>query len=193
MTDKKNELTEEAFASIEPTKNILAGQEGLIRRPVFEGEFGKDQTFKGYEVAPVRVKSVYTKEDQLWVKFERLDGKEGFNTRIDNAYQQFRNTKEMTQEEIDKAEWMKARNKLDSPAFVQKMIHEGKDINSLMNVAGYTRERFEKTVEKSQGKSLQVPSKEELPSLSRADVPKPTHSKSKGQEKMQKKTGEIVM
>ena len=143
--------------------------------------------------APVRVKSVYAKEDQLWVKFERLDGKDDFNTRIDNAYQQFRNTKEMTQEEIDKAEWMKARNKLDSPAFVQKMIQEGKDINALMNVAGYTRERFEKIVEKSQGKSLEVPSKEELPSLSRADVPKPTRSKSKGQEKMQEKTGESVM
>ena len=87
----------------------------------------------------------------------------------------------------------KGSNKLDSPAFVQKMIHEGKDINALMNVAGYTRERFEKMVEKSQGKSLEVPSKEELPSLSRADVPKPTRSKSKGQEKMQEKTGEIVM
>lgn len=193
MADNKTELTEEAFASIEPTKNILAGQEGLIRRPVFEGEFGKEQTFKGYEIAPVRVKSVYAKEDQLWVKFERLDGKDGFNTRIDNAYQQFRNTKEMSLEEIDKAEWMKARNKLDSPAFVQKLIHEGKDINALMTVAGYTKERFEKMVEKSQGKSLEVPSKEELPSLSRADAPKQTRSKSKGQEKMQEKTGEIVM
>ncbi len=193
MAEQSSKALEETFADIEPTKNILAGQEGLIRRPVFEGEFGKEQKFKGYEIAPVRVKSVYAKEDQLWVKFERLDGKDGFNTRIDNAYQQFRNTKEMTQEEIDKAEWMKARNKLDSPAFVQKMIHEGKDINALMNVAGYTRERFEKMVEKSQGKSLEVPSNEELPSLSRADVPKPTHSKSKGQEKMQEKTGEIVM
>ncbi|MBR4127571.1 MAG: hypothetical protein IKR09_08350 [Alphaproteobacteria bacterium] len=193
MAEQSSKALEETFADIEPTKNILAGQEGLIRRPVFEGEFGKEQKFKGYEIAPVRVKSVYAKEDQLWVKFERLDGKDGFNTRIDNAYQQFRNTKEMTQEEIDKAEWMKARNKLDSPAFVQKMIHEGKDINALMNVAGYTRERFEKMVEKSQGKSLEVPSKEELPSLSRADVPKPTRSKSKGQEKMQEKTGEIVM
>ena len=193
MTEQSSKALEETFADIEPTKNILAGQEGLIRRPVFDGEFGKEQKFKGYEIAPVRVKSVYAKEDQLWVKFERLDGKDGFNTRIDNAYQQFRNTKEMTQEEIDKAEWMKARNKLDSPAFVQKMIHEGKDINALMNVAGYTRERVEKMVEKSQGKSLEVPSKEELPSLSRADVPKPTHSKSKGQEKMQEKTGEIVM
>ena len=195
MPENKSELTEEAFASFEPTKNILAGQEGLIRRPVFEGEFGKDQKFKGYEIAPVRVKSVYAKEDQLWVKFERLDGKDGFNTRIDNAYQQFRNTKEMTQEEIDKAEWMKARNKLDSPAFVQKMIHEGKDINALMTVAGYTKERFEKMIEKSQDKSnaMKIPSKEELPSLSRADVPKPTRSKSKGQEKMQEKSGEIVM
>jgi len=193
MAEQSSKALEETFADIEPTKNILAGQEGLIRRPVFDGEFGKEQKFKGYEIAPVRVKSVYAKEDQLWVKFERLDGKDGFNTRIDNAYQQFRNTKEMTQEEIDKAEWMKARNKLDSPAFVQKMIHEGKDINALMNVAGYTRERFEKMVEKSQGKSLEVPSKEELPSLSRADVPKPTRSKSKGQEKMQEKTGEIVM
>ena len=193
MADNTITASEETFANIEPTKNILAGQEGLIRRPVFDGEFGKEQKFKGYEIAPVRVKSVYAKEDQLWVKFERLDGKDGFNTRIDNAYQQFRNTKEMTQEEIDKAEWMKARNKLDSPAFVQKMIHEGKDINALMNVAGYTKERFEKTVEKKQGKSMEVPSKEELPSLSRADVPKPTRSKSKGQEKMQEKTGEIVM
>lgn len=195
MTDKFDIIETVSNTIIEPTKNILAGQEGLIRRPVFDGEFGKEQKFKGYEIAPVRVKSVYAKEDQLWVKFERLDGKDGFNARIDNAYQQFRNTKEMTQEEIDKAEWMKARNKLDSPAFVQKMIHEGKDINALMNVAGYTRERFEKMVEKSQGKSnaMEVPSKEELPSLSRADVPKPTHSKAKGQEKMQEKTGEIVM
>lgn len=193
MAEQSSKALEETFANIEPTKNILAGQEGFIRRPLFEGEFGKKQKFKGYEIAPVRVKSVYAKEDQLWVKFERLDGKDGFNTRIDNAYQQFRNTKEMTQEEIDKAEWMKARNKLDSPAFVQKMIHEGKDINALMNVAGYTKERFEKMVEKKQGKSMEVPSKEELPSLSRADVPKPTHSKSKSQEKMQEKTGEIVM
>lgn len=195
MAENTTTALEETFADIEPTKNILAGQEGLIRRPVFEGEFGKEQKFKGYEIAPVRVKSVYAKEDQLWVKFERLDGKDGFNTRIDNAYQQFRNTKEMTREEIDKAEWMKARNKLDSPAFVQKLIHEGKDINALMTIAGYTRERFEKMVEKSQGKSnaMEVPSKEELPSLSRADVPKPTRPKSKGQEKMQEKTGEIVM
>ena len=84
---------------------------------------------------------------------------------------------------------------MDSPAFVQKLIHEDKDINALMTIAGYTRERFEKMVEKSQGKSnaMEVPSKEELPTLSRADVPKPTRSKSKGQEKLQEKTGKIVM
>ena len=85
MTEQSSKALEETFADIEPTKNILAGQEGLIRRPVFDGEFGKEQKFKGYEIAPVRVKSVYAKEDQLWVKFERLDGKDGFNTRIDNA------------------------------------------------------------------------------------------------------------
>lgn len=134
------ENSEEQYNAVEPTKNILAGQEGLIRRPVFEGEFGKDQKFKGYEIEAVRVKSVYAKDDQLWVKFEPLQGGDGFNARIDNAYQQFRNTKELTREEIDKAEWMKARNKLDSPAFVQKLIHQGKDINALMKTAGYLRE-----------------------------------------------------
>lgn len=86
MAEQSSKALEETFADIEPTKNILAGQEDLIRRPVFDGEFGKEQKFKGYEVLPVRVKSVYAKEDQLWVKFERLDGKDGFNTRIDNTY-----------------------------------------------------------------------------------------------------------
>ncbi len=181
MSDTKN--LEEQFEETEPTKNILAGQEGLIRRPVFEGEFGKSQTFKGYEVAPVRVKSVYAKEDQLWVKFERLDGKDGFNTRIDNAYQQFRNTKEMTQDEIDKAEWMKARNKLDSPAFVQKLIHQGKSVDELMKVAGYTRERFEKQNEKAQ---TVTPDGIDPPSLTQAQtqsaVPKKSKAKSKARE-----------
>lgn len=176
MTDKS---LEEQFEETEPTKNILAGQEGLIRRPVFEGEFGKSQTFKGYEVAPVRVKSVYAKEDQLWVKFERLDGKDGFNTRIDNAYQQFRNTKEMTQDEIDKAEWMKARNKLDSPAFVQKLIHQGKSVDELMKVAGYTRERFEKQNEKAQ---TATPDGIAPPSLTQAQTQSAAPKKSKARE-----------
>ena len=58
MAENTTTALEETFANIEPTKNILAGQEGFIRHPVFEGEFGKDQKFKGYEIAPVRVKSV---------------------------------------------------------------------------------------------------------------------------------------
>ena len=118
-----------------------------------------------------------------WVKFERLDGKDGFNTRIDNAYQQFRNIKEMTQDEIDKAEWMKARNKLDSPAFVQKLIHQGKSVDELMKVAGYTRERFEKQNEKAQ---TATPDGVDPPSLTQAQTqsaaPKKSKAKSKARE-----------
>lgn len=142
IENKASNITDEEFEKIPTTKNILAGQEGPIRRPIFEGEFGEVQKFKGYEILDVRVKSVYCKEDALWVKFDRIDGRDGFSVRIDNAYQQFKNTKSMTQDEIDRAEWMKARNKLDSPEFVQKLIHQGKDINALMEVAGYTAERF---------------------------------------------------
>lgn len=177
MSENKNDL-EEKFEKIEPTPNILAGQEGLMRRPIFEGEFGKNQTFKGYEICEVRVKAVYAKEDKLWVKFERTDGGDPFNTRIDNAYQQFRNTKTLTKEEIEKAEWMKARNKLDSPAFVQKLIREGKDINALMAVAGYTKERFEK-----KGQQVDSPAVEPLPELSANNSKKTkTQSKKKEQE-----------
>lgn len=177
MPEEKEQ--EKQFETLEPTKNILAGQEGLIRRPVFEGEFGKDQKFKGYEIEAVRVKSVYAKEDQLWVKFEPLQGGDGFNTRIDNAYQQFKNTKEMTQEEIDKAEWMKARNKLDSPAFVQKMIHQGKDITMMMKTAGYLKEESaENKQDTSPNKEYQsIKSKEK----SAEQTPAKKHEKSKEQ------------
>lgn len=136
----KSKITEEQFEALPSTKNILAGQEGPIRRPVFEGEYGQVQKFKGYEILDVRVKSVYCKEDALWVRFEMIDGTDSFNVRIDNAYQQFKNTKAMTQDEVDRAEWMKARNKLDSPEFVQRLIHQGKDINALMKIAGYMKD-----------------------------------------------------
>ncbi len=43
MTDKFDIIETVSNTIIEPTKNILAGQEGLIRRPVFDGEFGKEQ------------------------------------------------------------------------------------------------------------------------------------------------------
>ena len=162
MSEEKS--LEEQYNAIEATKNILAGQEGLIRRPVFDGKFGKDQKFKGYEIEAVRVKSVYAKEDQLWAKFEPLQGGDGFNVRIDNAYQQFRNTKEMTPEEIRKAEWMKARNKLDSPAFVQKLIHQGKTVDALMKVGGYMKEHYQEndlgSVAKSEMKSIKAKARE---------------------------------
>lgn len=133
----QNYMTEEEFETLPSNKNILAGQEGPLRRPIFEGEYGEVQTFKGYEIVGVRCKSVYCKGDALWVKFENLETGEGYNIRIDNAYQQFKNTKAMTQDEVDKAEWMKARNKLESPEFVQRLIHQGKDLNYLMEVAGF--------------------------------------------------------
>lgn len=159
--ENTSSVSNEQFESLPSTKNILAGQEGPIRRPIFEGEYGEVQKFKGYEILDVRVKSVYCKEDALWVKFDRIDGKDGFSVRIDNAYQQFKNTKAMTQDEIDRAEWMKARNKLDSPEFVQKLIHQGKDINALMQVAGYVSpEQREKTLDfnqnLSQGNELSI-------------------------------------
>lgn len=177
---REEKSLEEQYNAIAATKNILAGQEGLIRRPVFDGEFGRDQKFKGYEIQAVRVKSVYAKEDQLWAKFEPLQGGDGFNVRIDNAYQQFRNTKEMTPEEIQKAEWMKARNKLDSPAFVQKMIHQGKSVDALMKAGGYMkeygRENDTGNVAKSETKSIKSKERETEKTVRRKS------EKSQGQE-----------
>lgn len=95
--------------------------------------------------------------------------------RADNAYQQFRNTKEMSQEEIDKAEWMKARNKLDDPAYVQKMIHLGKPIDDIMKTAGYLKEE-----------KIETPSIDEIPSLS--DASNKNVAKSKGKEKSKEQT-----
>ena len=132
----------EKWIGLLPTKEIIAGQEGIIKRPVFDGEFGEDMRFKEYEYLEVRVKSVYCKEDFVWVKFEKLDYCDGFSVRIDNAYQQFKNAKEMTQDEIDRGLWMKARNKLDSPQYVQRLIHNGKtkELVLLMKQAGYDKE-----------------------------------------------------
>lgn len=169
---------EEEFEKLPRSTNILVGQEGPIRRPIFEGEFGHDQKFLGYEILDVRVKSVYCKEDQLWVKFERLDGTDGFNVRIDNAYNQFKNTKEMTQDEIDRAEWMKARNKLDSPQYVQKMIHNAKDINALVSAAGYNQgKQLSKDSDISLEETTQSTSKEKSKTTS--------HKKEKVQENNQ--------
>lgn len=140
MIMKQDYMTNEEFEKLPSTDDILVGQEGPIRRPIFNND--PDPKFLGYEILGVHVSNVYCKEDTLWVKFRTLDGSDQFNVRIDNAYQQFRNTKEMTRDEIDRAKWMKARNKLESPEFVQKLIHQGKDINALMELAGFRERTF---------------------------------------------------